>query len=46
LEYPQYTKPALFIAKKKKYPVPDILLSGNHPKIKEWREKHKKKAVN
>ena len=34
LEYPQYTKPADFRGLK----VPDILLSGNHKLIKEWRE--------
>jgi tRNA (guanine37-N1)-methyltransferase len=33
LEYPHYTKPREFKGKK----VPDLLLSGNHPKIKEWR---------
>jgi len=35
LEYPQYTKPNVF----KNLKVPDILLSGNHEKIKSWREK-------
>lgn len=43
LEYPQYTRPEIFIAAKKKYPVPKILLSGDHKKIKEWREKQMKK---
>ncbi len=38
LEYPQYTRPVEYKGKK----VPEILLSGNHAKIKEWR---KKKAV-
>ena len=33
LEYPQYTKPAEFDGNK----VPEILLSGDHEKIKEWR---------
>lgn len=42
LEYPQYTKPEIFIAKRKKYSVPPVLLSGDHKKIKEWREKNKK----
>ena len=37
LEYPQYTKPEKF----KNWKVPEVLLSGNHQKIKEWREKHK-----
>lgn len=33
LEYPQYTRPANFMGKG----VPDILLSGNHPKVDAWR---------
>ncbi|MDR1000045.1 MAG: tRNA (guanosine(37)-N1)-methyltransferase TrmD [Clostridiales bacterium] len=33
LEYPQYTRPALF----RGVPVPEALLSGNHKKIAEWR---------
>ncbi len=33
LEYPQYTRPREFRGKK----VPDILLSGDHQKIKDWR---------
>ncbi len=32
-EYPQYTKPQNF----KGWKVPDILLSGDHKKIQEWR---------
>lgn len=39
LEYPQYTKPEKF----KSWQVPKILLSGNHKKIKEWRESKKRK---
>ena len=35
LEYSQYTKPRKWMGKK----VPDVLLSGNHKKIKEWRKK-------
>jgi len=34
LEYPQYTRPPEHDGKK----VPEILLSGNHPKIEEWRK--------
>jgi len=34
LEYPQYTKPMEFRGLK----VPNVLLSGNHKLIKEWRE--------
>jgi len=33
-EYPQYTKPSDF----KGWKVPDILLSGDHKKISEWRK--------
>ena len=33
LEYPQYTKPQIFEQKG----VPDVLLSGDHAKIKDWR---------
>ena len=33
LEYPQYTKPQIWEEK----PVPDVLLSGDHAKIKDWR---------
>ena len=43
IEYPQYTRPAVFSPKKGiEWKVPKVLLSGNHQKIKEWREKHKK----
>jgi len=38
IEYPQYTRPEVF----KKWPVPKVLLSGNHKKIGEWRKKHGK----
>ncbi len=40
LEYPQYTRPKIFKAGGKKYKVPEILLSGNHEKIKDWRAKN------
>ena len=36
LEYPQYTKPADFRGLK----VPDVLLSGHHGKVDEWRQAH------
>lgn len=35
LEHPHYTRPADFRGMK----VPDILLSGNHAWIEEWRDK-------
>ena len=40
LEYPQYTKPEVY----KKWNVPEILLSGNHKLIGEWRKKMSRKA--
>lgn len=47
LEYPQYTKPEVFEyktgLKKKKLIVPDVLKSGNHKLINEWREQNRKK---
>lgn len=33
LEYPQYTRPPVFLEQ----PVPEILLSGHHKKIEQWR---------
>jgi tRNA (guanine37-N1)-methyltransferase len=39
LDFPQYTRPAEFITSDgKKLKVPEILLSGDHAKIKKWRE--------
>jgi len=35
VEYPQYTRPAEY----KGWKVPEVLLSGNHAKIAEWRGK-------
>jgi len=34
LEYPQYTRPPVF----KNLPVPEVLLSGHHEKIRQWRK--------
>jgi len=54
IEYPQYTRPAIFSPphlikgsggkpkKRIRWKVPKVLLSGNHKKIAEWREKHQK----
>jgi len=39
LEYPQYTRPEIFLDKK----VPEVLLSGNHKEINKWR---KEEAIN
>jgi len=42
LEYPQYTRPNLFQSDEgDEWKVPDILISGNHSKIKEWRDCNK-----
>ena len=35
LEYPQYTRPADFLGMR----VPEVLLSGDHKKIEEWRRR-------
>ncbi|MDO4773522.1 MAG: tRNA (guanosine(37)-N1)-methyltransferase TrmD [Candidatus Saccharibacteria bacterium] len=40
LEYPQYTRPEEFQGMR----VPEVLLSGHHGKIAEWRQKHSMKA--
>lgn len=40
LEFPQYTRPAEFNGLQ----VPEILLSGNHAMIAEWRKTHSQKA--
>ncbi len=37
-EYPHYTRPPAFKGKK----VPEVLMSGNHKKIEEWRKSHLK----
>jgi tRNA (guanine37-N1)-methyltransferase len=50
-EYPQYTRPEVFQPrfkiqdlrfKNRIWKVPEVLLSGDHKKIQEWREKHSK----
>lgn len=44
LEYPQYTRPEVFVTKEgKKWRVPKVLLSGDHKKIQEWKESKSKK---
>lgn len=37
LEYPQYTRPEDYLGVK----APDILLSGNHKKIADWKDQHR-----
>lgn len=39
LEHPQYTRPDIFDDQT----VPEVLKSGDHKKIKEWKEKNEKK---
>ena len=41
LEYPQYTKPQ----EHKGLRVPEILLSGNHPKIEKWKKEQSIKVT-
>ena len=41
LEYPQYTRPREF----RGMTVPDILLSGDHGKIRAWREAESKRRT-
>ncbi|RJR30966.1 tRNA (guanosine(37)-N1)-methyltransferase TrmD [Candidatus Parcubacteria bacterium] len=48
VEYPQYTRPEVFKwqtanGKRQTVKVPEVLLSGNHQKIHEWRQKHQRK---
>jgi tRNA (guanine37-N1)-methyltransferase len=43
IEYPQYTRPEVFLAgKEKKWSVPKVLMSGHHKKIEEWHKKYGK----
>ncbi len=41
LEYPQYTRPAVF----RGVSVPEVLLSGNHQKVAEWRREESLKLT-
>lgn len=41
LDYPSYTKPRKFL----EYSVPDVLLSGNHEKIRQYREKESRRLT-
>lgn len=42
IEYAQYTRPEIFNTGKKKWPVPKVLLSGDHKKIEAWKKSHGK----
>ena len=41
LDYPQYTRPALF----RGWEVPEVLLSGNHQQIAQWRREQQKRRT-
>lgn len=41
IEYPQYTKPEDY----KGWKVPEVLLSGNHKEIQDWRKKASNKPI-
>ncbi len=41
-EYPHYTRPETVVVKRKKINVPEVLLSGDHKKIEEWRKNQSK----
>lgn len=41
LEYPQYTRPVEFMGRR----VPDVLLSGDHKKVEQWREQESLKRT-
>jgi tRNA (guanine37-N1)-methyltransferase len=49
LEYPQYTKPEVYLMKQGRksieLPVPRVLLSGNHAEIKKWRSEQVRKGA-
>lgn len=45
LEHPQYTRPEIFKVGKKSYPVPKVLVEGNHKLIKEWQKKNQKRKI-
>lgn len=40
IEFPQYTRPEVF----KSWKVPEVLLSGNHKEITNWRKEHQPSA--
>lgn len=42
IEYPHYTRPEVVLVNKKKVKVPEVLLSGDHKKIEEWRREQSK----
>lgn len=47
IEYPQYTRPEVFLPKKgAKWKVPKVLISGNHKEIEKWRKERRKVIEN
>lgn len=40
-----YTRPEVFEWKGKKYPVPEVLLSGHHARIEEWKKGRRNKTA-
>ena len=43
-EYPQYTRPEVFVDdESREIKVPEVLISGDHKKIEEWKKENKKK---
>ncbi|MDD4412375.1 MAG: tRNA (guanosine(37)-N1)-methyltransferase TrmD [Patescibacteria group bacterium] len=45
LESPQYTRPEVFKIGQKRLAVPEVLLSGNHKLINDWRQKNEKQMI-
>lgn len=45
LEYPHYTRPEIFEADGKTLKVPEVLLSGHHGAIKQWRKEQSAKLT-
>ncbi|KKU48227.1 tRNA (guanosine(37)-N1)-methyltransferase TrmD [Candidatus Uhrbacteria bacterium RIFCSPLOWO2_12_FULL_46_10] len=45
-EYPHFTRPEVITWQGKKYRVPKVLLSGDHKKIRAWRELQRKRFQN
>ena len=41
LEYPQYTRPVEVLGR----PVPDVLMSGHHEKIRRWRQEQSRQRT-
>lgn len=44
VEYPQYTRPEVFVVGKKKLRVPKVLVSGDHVAIRAWRSRRMRRS--